>query len=133
MKEIATLALIYGRKLRGESLKPGWTDASMSDAESIVISDAASEEVAGYPTIPQKRKYAHVSHLQPGRTSRAINKQAVPRTGDLLASEAGHEALPTKEVSSDDRLFNFIRFEVANNDLNRSSHFFNMTSARTAM
>ncbi|MDI1491252.1 MAG: hypothetical protein OHK93_002460 [Ramalina farinacea] len=48
------------------------SDTSMSDAESIVISDAASEEVAGYPTIPQKRKYAHVSHLQPGRTPRAI-------------------------------------------------------------
>ena len=57
---------------------PSLTDASMSDAESIVISDAASEEVAGYPTIPRKRKYAHVSHLQPGRTSRAIHKPAVP-------------------------------------------------------
>lgn len=57
---------------------PSWTNASMSDAESIVVSDAASEEVADRPTIPRKRKYAHVSRLQPGRTSRAIYRQAVP-------------------------------------------------------
>ena len=68
--------------------------------------------------------HARIGSLSPDREAPA---------GTLLASEAGHEALPTGKVSRDDRLFNFIRFEVANNDINRSSHFFNMISARTAM
>ena len=53
--------------------------------------------------------------------------------GNLVASEAGYEALLTEQISRDDRLFNSIRFELADKYMNPPSQFFDATRESTTM